>query len=148
MIRKGTYVLAITLGSDQEITVGALGTLHFDKGLYCYVGSALGGLDSRVARHLRKDKVLKWHADYLTTRADRVEAYISYPDYIKECELAEMARNSGMEPSYKGFGCSDCRCSTHLFKTDKKRLASLIKSAKLSPYQRSSRSDAGMAVSH
>ena len=148
MIRKGTYVLAITLGSDQDITVGALGTLHFKKGLYCYVGSALGGLDSRVARHLSKDKVLKWHADYLTTRADRVEAYISYPDYIDECELAEMAINYGLEPSFKGFGCSDCRCCTHLFKTDKKHLASLIKNADLSFYQRSSRSDAGMVISH
>ena len=91
MKRKGTYVLAVTLGSDFDIEVGALGTLHFDRGLYCYVGSALGGLDSRVERHLRKEKVLKWHADYLTTKADHVEAYISYPDYIEECELARLA---------------------------------------------------------
>jgi len=82
------------------------------------VGSALGGLDPRIERHLRKDKVLKWHADYLTARADSVEAYISYPDYIQECELARMAEESGMVPSHKGFGCSDCRCRTHLFRTD------------------------------
>jgi len=29
MIRKGTYVLAIALGSDLDIEVGALGTLSF-----------------------------------------------------------------------------------------------------------------------
>ena len=43
MIRKGTYVLIIALDSDREIAVGALGTLFFRKGRYCYVGSAMGG---------------------------------------------------------------------------------------------------------
>jgi len=28
MIRKGTYVLIITLGTDADIDVGALGSLH------------------------------------------------------------------------------------------------------------------------
>ncbi len=135
MNRKGTYVLAISLGSDQDIEVGALGILHFEKGLYCYVGSALGGLDSRVSRHKRKDKVLKWHADYITTRADSVDAYISYPDYIEECDLAKMAEDAGMEPSYKGFGCSDCKCYTHLFKTDERLLRNLIKNAKMSSFE-------------
>ena len=135
MNRKGTYVLAISLGSDQDIEVGALGILHFEKGLYCYVGSALGGLDSRVSRHQRKDKVLKWHADYITTRADSVDAYISYPDYIEECDLAKMAEDAGMEPSYKGFGCSDCKCDTHLFKTDERLLRIFIKNAKMSSFE-------------
>ena len=135
MNRKGTYVLAISLGSDQDIAVGALGILHFEKGLYCYVGSALGGLDSRISRHMRKDKVLKWHADYITTRADSVDAYISYPDYIEECDLAKMAEDAGMEPSYKGFGCSDCKCYTHLFKTDERLLRNLIKNAKMSSFE-------------
>ncbi|MBR4244685.1 MAG: GIY-YIG nuclease family protein [Candidatus Methanomethylophilaceae archaeon] len=136
MIRKGTYVLAISLGSDQDIKVGALGILHFEKGVYCYVGSALGGLDSRIARHMRKDKVLKWHADYITTVADSVDAYISYPDYIEECNLAKMAMDAGMEPSHKGFGCSDCKCYTHLFKADDRLLRTLIKKAKMTPFRR------------
>ena len=127
MTRKGTYVLLITLGSDLDIKVGSLGSLHFDKGSYCYVGSALGGLDSRVSRHIRKDKVLKWHADYLTTKADSVQAFISYPDYIEECDLAKLAESSGMELSYEGFGCSDCRCHTHLFRTDEKRFRSFVR---------------------
>ncbi len=137
MIRKGTYVLAIALGSDLDIEVGALGTLSFGKGIYCYVGSALGGLDSRVERHLRKDKVLKWHADYLTTRADSVEAYISYPDYIDECELARLAEQYGMEPSHKGFGCSDCKCRTHLFRTDAEHLRTFCERLNLSCFEHS-----------
>ena len=134
MKRKGTYVLAITLGSDLDIKVGALGTLSFEKGLYCYFGSALGGLDARVERHLRKEKVLKWHVDYLTSNADSVEAYISYPDYIEECDLARLAKESGMTPSFKGFGCSDCKCVTHLFRTDSKQLKRFIDSHGLIPF--------------
>ncbi len=135
MIRKGTYVLAISLGSDLDIRVGALGDLHFDEGLYCYVGSAMGGLDQRLRRHLSRDKVLKWHADYLTVNADEVEAYISYPDFIEECELASLAAGSGMEPSHKGFGCSDCRCPTHLFRTDPKVLEGFVERYGLEPYR-------------
>jgi len=135
MIRKGTYVLAISLGSDLDIRVGALGDLHFDKGLYCYTGSAMGGLDQRLRRHLAKEKVLKWHADYLTVNADEVRAYISYPDYIGECELASLAEAYGMMPSHKGFGCSDCRCRTHLFRTDEKVLKGFVSRYGLEPYQ-------------
>ena len=134
MIRKGTYVLAITLGADTEIRVGALGPLFFSKGTYCYIGSAMGGLDQRLNRHLSKDKALKWHADYLTTRADCCRAFVSYPDFIPECTLAAMAESCGMQPSHKGFGCSDCRCSTHLFRTDDASLKMLIEKAGLTDY--------------
>ena len=74
MKRPGTYILIITLGSDIVLDVGALGPLHFPKGLYCYVGSAMGGLDQRVSRHLSKDKKVRWHIDRLTMAADSVEA--------------------------------------------------------------------------
>ena len=115
MIRKGTYVLVITLDADKDIPVGALGTLHFCKGSYCYVGSAMGGLDQRVSRHLSREKRVKWHVDRLTMAADSVRAYISYPDFIDECELARLAEASGMVPACKGFGSSDRDCHTHLF---------------------------------
>ena len=129
MIRKGTYVLAVTLGSPADIRVGALGILHFDSGLYIYVGSAMGGLDQRLSRHLRRDKPLRWHIDYLTSAADSAEAFESYPDFIPECELARMAEASGMVPAAKGFGCSDCDCLTHLFRATEGQLAALVSSA-------------------
>ncbi|MBE6524640.1 MAG: GIY-YIG nuclease family protein [Thermoplasmata archaeon] len=134
MRRKGTYVILIFLGSDTEIRVGALGTFRFSEGVYCYVGSALGGLDPRIRRHLRKDKVLKWHADYLTTRADSCRAYISYPDYIPECDLARIAVACGMEPSVKGFGCSDCGCYTHLFMTDDDSLETFLRRTEMTEF--------------
>lgn len=134
MIRRGTYVLSITLGSDLDIEVGALGTLHFSEGLYCYAGSAMGGIDQRVSRHIRREKTVKWHVDHLTTRADSVEAWTSYPDFIPECELASMAVECGMVPSVRGFGCSDCRCPTHLFLADGDSLMSLVARAGLEPF--------------
>ena len=58
-VRKGTYVLFVTFGSDTNITVGALGPHLFKAGTYCYVGSAMAGLDQRLKRHLAHDKKLK-----------------------------------------------------------------------------------------
>lgn len=133
-VRKGTYVLVIALGSGLETEVGALGRLSFSPGLYCYAGSAMGGLDQRLSRHMAREKVLKWHADYLTSRADSVDALVSYPDPVPECDLARMAEECGMEPSFKGFGCSDCRCRTHLFRADPESIARLAERAGLISY--------------
>ena len=74
-VRKGTYVLFVTLGSDRNITVGARGPHLFKAGTYCYVGSAMAGLDQRLTRHLAHEKTLKWHIDYLTTVCDSSEAW-------------------------------------------------------------------------
>lgn len=131
MKRPGTYILIITLGSDARLDVGALGTLTFPAGTYCYVGSAMGGLDQRVSRHLSKDKKIRWHIDRLTMAADSVEAYESYPDYVPECELAAMARRCGMTPAADGFGCSDCKCRTHLFRADPESISRLVSEAGL-----------------
>ncbi len=134
MRRKGTYVIIFTLGADAEVRIGALGTFFFSKGTYCYVDSALCGLEHRVARHLRKDKVLRWHIDYLTTISVDSHAYVSYPDYIDECELARAAVGSGMIPSVRGFGSSDCDCYTHLFRMEGNSLEQFLASTKMEPY--------------
>ena len=135
MKRMGTYVLIITLGSDLTTEVGALGTLSFPAGVYLYTGSALGGLDQRVSRHIRHEKTVKWHIDRLTVAADSVVAYESYPDYIPECELASIAEECGMIPFVDGFGCSDCSCSTHLLRVTEGSLDLLIERAHLEPFR-------------
>ena len=135
MKRMGTYVLVITLGSDLTTEVGALGTLSFPAGVYLYTGSALGGLDQRVSRHIRHEKTVKWHIDRLTVAADSVIAYESYPDYVPECELASMAGDCGMVSSVDGFGCSDCSCRTHLFRVTDGSLDLLISRARLEPFR-------------
>ncbi|MFT0899324.1 GIY-YIG nuclease family protein [Candidatus Methanoprimaticola sp. MG2] len=135
MIRKGTYVLEIALDACLDIRVGALGTITFPEGLYCYTGSAMGGIDQRVSRHILGEKRLRWHADYLTVNASWVRAFVSYPDFVPECELARMAEECGMEPFAPGFGCSDCRCRTHLFRTDAAALEDLEDRAGLVPFE-------------
>lgn len=53
---KGSYILVIQLKEDQKIQIGKLSRIHFSKGLYVYIGSALNGLEQRLNRHLRKGK--------------------------------------------------------------------------------------------
>lgn len=110
---KGTYVLVASLSEDKEIEVGKLGKIGFSEGAYAYVGSALNGLRVRVERHLRKDKKLYWHIDYLLVEA-QVEDIIYAEDEVGiECKIAEILDNSF--PWVEGFGSSDCRCKSHLF---------------------------------
>lgn len=134
MRRPGTYVLLCTLGSGARLDVGALGSISFPPGTYCYVGSAKGGLDQRLARHLSQEKAVRWHIDRLTLAADSIEAYVSYPDPVPECDLAAMAEDAGMAPFADGFGCSDCRCRTHLFSADPGSIARLLDRAGLVSY--------------
>lgn len=115
MIRKGTYVLFLHIPCDTTLRIGALGESVFRHGYYCYVGSAMVGLDQRLNRHLSKDKRLRWHIDHLTMIADEMYAYESFGEYIEECDLARLMIDSGAIPVVEGFGCSDCDCHTHLF---------------------------------
>ena len=131
MKRPGTYILLIALGFDTRLEVGALGTISFPAGTYCYVGSAKGGLDQRVSRHISREKKVRWHIDRLTLAADSVDAYVSYPDAVPECTLASMAESCGMTPFADGFGCSDCRCRTHLFRAEPDSIARLVSEAGL-----------------
>ncbi len=104
-----SYILVVRLKEDRKIRVGALGEIHFRKGYYMYVGSAKVGI-SRVCRHFKKGKKLRWHIDYLTEAADVVCAYLFTGE---ECELSRML--AGKYSGIKGFGCSDCECETHLY---------------------------------
>ena len=110
---RGTYVLFVHVPYYLAVSVGELGTLSFRAGYYAYVGSALGGLEARVGRHLRAVKTLRWHIDYLLARARAVDVVYARSDERKECEIAaELAKHL---EGVRGFGSSDCGCETHLF---------------------------------
>ena len=122
MVLRGTYCLCISLGRALELEVGALGMIGFDPGLYVYVGSALNGLETRVRRHIRTSRgdyrATHWHVDYLL-REPEVEiggVYVLLSDLREECRIAGEILKLGT--SVKGFGCSDCRCESHLFRVD------------------------------
>jgi Uri superfamily endonuclease len=108
------YVVATWVPRRLEITVGSLGPVTFARGWYAYVGSARRGRDARVARHLRREKPLRWHADYLFTAAPpRLAWLVDGP--LTECELAgALAAQPGAARPVRRFGAGDCRCPGHL----------------------------------
>ena len=114
---SGAYQLIIRLAAGESIHVGALGEFHFNAGLYVYTGRAARNLRSRIERHARKKKKLRWHVDYLL-RLGRIEVVQVYPERAQYERLinrmtAESYRVAIPAP---GFGASDCSCSTHLFR--------------------------------
>lgn len=114
--RKGTYALFVILLNDTELEIGSLGPITFKAGEYCYVGSAMNGLEQRIRRHISRKKTMRWHIDRLTVEAHSIKAYISEgEDIVPECTIADTAKRIGLLPIVKGFGSSDCVCYTHLF---------------------------------
>lgn len=110
---KGTYTLLIKVPKNIEVRIGKLGKINFNRGFYAYVGSALNGLEKRIERHMRKEKKSYWHIDYLLEKAEIAEVIYAKTDSRVECNIAENL-NKNLE-SVKKFGCSDCKCKSHLF---------------------------------
>lgn len=111
----GNYLILLEIPEKQSIEVGSLGTIDFAPGWYVYTGSAQRNLSRRMGRHLRKTrKQTHWHIDYLSPYTKTLKALpiMSYRNL--ECDLAQSlgALGGGAIP---GFGCSDCRCGSHLF---------------------------------
>jgi sugar fermentation stimulation protein A len=112
----GTYILVIEIDHAVHLEIGRLGTYDLCEGYYLYVGSALSGLSSRVARHLRREKRLHWHIDYLLQVARVTEVWSRVGQERLECAWAEALGRSGqVEQVVRGFGSSDCECWSHLF---------------------------------
>jgi len=111
---RGAYAIVMRLKRRRTIQVGRLGRLAFAAGYHVYVGSAMRALSARVARHLRLRKKLQWHVDYLRQVADEVMALPIRSSRRLECEVTELLSRA-LQPGPAGFGCSDCKCATHLF---------------------------------
>ncbi len=108
----------IRVDNDVNVKIGALGQVSFKKGLYAYVGSAQNNLELRLKRHHRKDKRIFWHIDYLLDSAEARVSKLFYKEggKVEECLTAEEISRFGKP--VRGFGCSDCRCDSHLFSVD------------------------------
>lgn len=120
MQEKGIYCLVFE-NPEVELRAGALGVIRFSAGWHIYVGSALGNAGfSRVKRHIRlserKDRAPRWHVDYLLLSPDFSlrKVYCGATAERLECSLA--GRLDG--DCVPGFGCSDCRCVSHLFQRE------------------------------
>ncbi len=113
-VDAGAYVLILRLSRRRRLRVGALGDVSFAPGFYAYVGSALRGLDKRMARHRKREKKLFWQIDYLREAADFVTVLPIRTRDDLECSVAGKMTDLA-EGSIKDFGASDCRCRSHLF---------------------------------
>jgi Uri superfamily endonuclease len=115
----GTYVLTLRLERRRRLAVGKLGRFDFPPGFYAYVGSAFGpgGLPARLKHHLTSRSKPHWHIDYLRRAARPVSLWASGEWARREHLWAEvLSQMPGVETPAPGFGSSDCRCPTHLFR--------------------------------
>ncbi len=116
MKEKGTYCLIFDVDS-LNFKVRSGKEFKIDSGRYVYVGSAFGsgGIGARLKRHLMKKKKIHWHIDFLTSHESFKFIGLKVFKELKiECEIAGLL-SSFLIP-VKGFGCTDCRCVSHLFK--------------------------------
>jgi Uri superfamily endonuclease len=116
-MERGTYTLVLRLDADLEARVGSLGGLSFRRGYYSYTGSALGkGGFARVHRHVQiiqgKKATRRWHIDWLLPFTCLEEAILTNATERLECQVA--ARIGARLKPIPGFGCTDCRCPSHL----------------------------------
>ncbi len=107
-----SYTLFIRIVEAVKIRVGRLGVFKFPAGEYVYSGSAVKSICARVNRHLRADKKLHWHIDYLLAAPEVKITRVSFST-LAECRLVAASGGGIVVP---GFGASDCLngCSSHL----------------------------------
>jgi len=129
---KGSYILIVEIKSDSIIPFGKKGIKQFEKGYYIYVGSALGGLGQRIQRHLRKQKKLHWHIDYLLEHAIITNVFYKEGKIREECNIAKKLDRQLF--SIPGFGCTDCRCKSHLFYGSFEEVMSAVEKLQMNSY--------------
>ncbi|MCL6641950.1 MAG: GIY-YIG nuclease family protein [Candidatus Bipolaricaulota bacterium] len=115
--QRGVYVLVIE--AHGAAVIGRLGRQDFD-GIYLYVGSALGpGGLKRIERHravaMGLNKTRRWHVDYLLALGHLRGVFVIETSQKLECAVAQSLAGIA-QPVVKGFGSSDCRCFSHLFR--------------------------------
>lgn len=118
---NGAYVLLMHIGRPVVAKTGSLGRLHFGKGVYAYVGSALSGLEPRISRHLSKRKEsMHWHIDYLTSSpyASIEHVVMGETEKKAECKVSKAIASRPFSNMVPDFGSSDCNCNSHLYRLD------------------------------
>ena len=141
---RGSYILIIELPEQGVISVGRLGPITFPRAFYAYVGSAMGGVGARINRHLNKRKGFHWHIDYLLDRAPIREVFVLESEGRTECTIARALAK--VFDSIPHFGCSDCRCRSHLFFDEQEnelrsKVIGTLNEMRLSIYRSGLRSD-------
>jgi endonuclease-3 len=129
----GIYTLVLFLPQPSRIVVGSLGEIDFARGFYSYTGSAMGpGGLKRVDRHIQvlegTKTTRRWHIDYLLPTTQLVKAFTTRTARDLECSIAKaIGKRLQAVPR---FGCSDCRCNSHLhFSAERKEMLDAVAAA-------------------
>jgi Uri superfamily endonuclease len=131
----GTYAIVLEISTVTIAVVGSLGSFALAPGRYAYVGSArgAGGLRSRVRRHLRPEKRLRWHIDALTKVFPVAHVTTFAGRKSMECAwVHRLCALPGAATPIAHFGAGDCRagCPAHLVRLpdglDDERLDTLL----------------------
>lgn len=112
IIVKGIYLLITKLDKEKTIKIGKLDRIEFKPGYYVYVGSGMNNVVKRVQRHYSANKKIYWHIDYFLQHANIICTKIFKSS--DECGLATLVKKSS-DSSIDSFGCSDCKCGSHLY---------------------------------
>jgi Uri superfamily endonuclease len=108
------YIVLTRVPRRSTLQAGSLGPVTLERGWYAYVGSAARAREARVARHLAREKRLRWHADHLFSAFPAGRAWL-VDGATGECALAgALAALPGAERRPRRFGAGDCRCPGHL----------------------------------
>ncbi len=114
-VEPGAYAILVGLSAPSLLRIPRFAGLTLPSGRYAYCGSAYGpgGLRARIARHLRRRKVTRWHVDGLTQLGEIQGVSVRVGG--NECDLVVAFASCGATVPLAGFGSSDCRrCHAHL----------------------------------
>jgi Uri superfamily endonuclease len=117
----GTYALILECAVRAELRISRRLRMDTEPGYYVYVGSAFGpgGVRARVSRHFQREKAKRWHIDFLREFVTFREVWYSHaPKHLEHVWARIFHEMAGYLP-VEGFGCSDCKCRSHLFRTQK-----------------------------
>lgn len=115
---SGAYLLILKSQISTTIEIGKIGSMDVQKGYYFYVGSAFGpgGIKARVNRHLKHDKSLRWHIDYLRSHCLLKQVFISYSTEKQESDwVYRLLHHPSYSIAFNRFGASDSCYPSHLF---------------------------------
>ena len=104
---------------EKILNVGKIGELKFERAYYAYVGSALAGIH-RLERHLRNLKLKNvenkhWHIDFIISHCKFIGWF--FAESFEPGKEEAVANSLSKKLKYvKGFGSSDSRAPSHLFK--------------------------------
>ncbi len=116
---KGIYVLILKIEKKKNITIGKIGQITFEKAYYAYVGSAMSGIH-RLRRHLGNLKMKNvknkhWHIDFIIPYCKFISWFFAECSEPKKEEKLAIFLSKRLD-CIEGFGSSDSRAPSHLFK--------------------------------